>query len=176
MIFSPVSLEGAFILDPEPIEDSRGAFARTWCEREARDHGLNPRIAQVSLSRNLRAGTLRGMHYQRAPHAECKLVRCVRGALYDVIVDLRQDSPTFGRWEAFELTWDNGRQIYIPEGFAHGFQTLADGTDVLYQMSEFHHPESAAGFRWNDPAFGIQWPRPDPMLSPRDAGFPDFRP
>ena len=173
MKFFPLGMVGAFRIELERLEDERGCFARTWCEREARDHGLDPRVSQCSLSRNRSKGTLRGMHFQLAPHAEAKLVRCTRGALLDVIVDLRPGSPTRCQWEAVELTQDNNVEIYIPEGFAHGFQTLRDDTEVVYQISEFHHPGSAGGYRWDDPAFGIRWPL-EPILSPRDAAYPDF--
>jgi dTDP-4-dehydrorhamnose 3,5-epimerase len=172
--FVPLALNGAFRIELDPREDERGSFARTWCAREAEAHGLNPRVVQCSVSRNLLKGTLRGMHYQRPPHAEAKLVRCTRGAVLDVVLDLRPGSPTFKQWEALELTPDNGIQLYIPEGFAHGFQTLVDDTEVLYQMSEFHHPATACGVRWNDPAFEIAWPFADPILSERDASYPDF--
>jgi dTDP-4-dehydrorhamnose 3,5-epimerase len=174
--FVPLALAGAYLLEPRRTEDGRGHFARTWCVEEARAHGLEPAIAQCSLSWNLKRGTLRGMHYQRAPFEEVKVVRCVRGALVDVLLDLRPKSRTFGHWEAVELTEDNGLQVYVPAGFAHGFQTLRDGTEVHYQISTPYHPEAAAGVRWNDPAFGILWPLADPILSPRDAAFPDFHP
>lgn len=176
MNFVPLRLGGAFRLEPERLEDERGFFTRTWCAREAEAQGLNPQFVQCSVSWNRRKGTLRGMHHQRAPYLEAKLVRCTRGALLDVILDLRTDSPTFGQWQALELTQDNGLQLYIPAGFAHGFQTLQNDTEVLYQISEFHHPASAAGVRWNDPAFDIHWPLPDPILSAKDASYPDYRP
>lgn len=174
MKVAPLTLAGAFLIELERLEDDRGFFARTWCVREAEAHGLNPRVVQCSVSRNWQKGTLRGMHYQSAPHPETKLVRCTRGALLDVIVDLRPSSLTLGKWEAVELTQDNGLQLYIPEGFAHGFQTLEGDTEILYQISEFHHPEASGGFRWNDPAFGIRWPLANPILSPKDADYPDF--
>lgn len=174
MIFTPTPLAGAFVLDMERREDERGFFARTFCAEEFRAHGLNPRVAQCSVSFNRRRGTLRGLHWQAPPHAEAKLVRCVQGAIHDVIVDLRPDSPTFGRHFALELAAATGRALYVPEGFAHGFQTLADDTGVFYQMSEFHHPESGRGVRWNDPAFGIDWPLANPILNERDRAYPDF--
>jgi dTDP-4-dehydrorhamnose 3,5-epimerase len=155
--------------------DQRGFFARSWCRQEFDTHGLTTQLAQCSLSFNIRKGTLRGMHYQTEPHAEDKLVRCTRGAVYDVVLDLRPHSPTFRQWAAFKLTADNYRMLYIPKGLAHGFQTLADTTEVFYQMSEPYHPQSACGVRWNDPAFQIHWPLPDPILSQRDAGYPDFQ-
>jgi dTDP-4-dehydrorhamnose 3,5-epimerase len=174
MKFVPTPLDDVWIVEMERHEDERGSFARSWCENEFREQGLNPRLVQCSVSFNLRRGTLRGMHYQRAPHAEAKLVRCTRGAAYDVALDLRPGSKTFRQWTAVELTEENGRAVYIPEGCAHGFQTRADRTELFYQMSESHHPESAAGVRWNDPAFGIQWPEENAIISPRDAALPDF--
>jgi dTDP-4-dehydrorhamnose 3,5-epimerase len=176
MIYTRTALSGAYIIDLERREDERGFFARSWCVREFEEHGLNPRLVQCNISFNARKGTLRGMHFQAAPHEEAKLVRCTQGALYDVIIDIRPDSPTYTRWVGVELTAANRRMLYIPEGFAHGFQTLEDNTEVFYQMSEFHHPESARGFRWNDPAFGISWPLPDSIVSEKDAAYPDFRP
>lgn len=173
--FQETTIPGAFVIDIEPIADERGFFARAWCAREFEAHGLNPRLVQANVSYNRRRKTLRGMHLQRAPDEEAKLVRCTRGALYDVILDLRPDSPAFGRWVAYELSADNRRMLYIPEGCAHGFQTLADDTEVFYQHSAFYAPESATGVAWNDPAFGIEWPFPDdPILSPKDAAWPPF--
>jgi dTDP-4-dehydrorhamnose 3,5-epimerase len=172
MIFLPTKLQGAYHVEIEPHADQRGFFARVWCPREFEAHGLNPRLAQCSVSFNSRKGTLRGMHYQAAPHEEAKLVRCTRGSLYDVIIDLRPGSPTFRQWVGVELTAENRRMLYVPEGFAHGFQTLANDTEVFYQISEFHHPESAQGVRWNDPAFAIAWPLPYPFLSQRDGSYP----
>ena len=174
MIFTPTPLAGAVLVDLERNEDARGYFARTWCRREFAAAGLDVALAQCSVSHNRRRGTLRGLHYQAAPHEEDKLVRCTRGALHDVIVDLRPGSATYTRHFAVELTVENGRALFIPRGFAHGFQTLADDTDVLYQMSEFYAAEAARGVRWNDPAFGIAWPIAEPILHPRDAGYPDF--
>src|SRR5438128_11338283 len=139
VIFIEIQLQGAYIIEPEKLEDERGFFARSWCEREFAAHNLNPRTAQCNISFNRKTGTLRGMHYQTAPHAEAKLVRCTRGAIYDVIIDLRPNSPTFKQWVAVELTAKNRRMLSIPEGFAHGFQTLMDNTEVFYQMSEFYH-------------------------------------
>jgi dTDP-4-dehydrorhamnose 3,5-epimerase len=172
--FVRTTLPGAFRVEMDRLEDDRGFFARSWCAREAEEQALNPRVAQCNVSFNRRRGTLRGMHFQAAPHEEAKLVRCTRGALFDVIVDLRPNSPTFRKWEAFELTDGNGLAIYVPAGFAHGFQTLVDDTEVLYQMSEFYVAASARGVRWNDPTFGILWPLSDPILSARDATFADF--
>lgn len=174
MIFTELSLPGAFRIDIEPIADGRGAFARTFCAREFEARGLRTRIVQSNASFNAARGTLRGMHFQRAPMAEAKLVRCSRGAACDVIVDLRPGSRAYCRWEAVELTQDNGRMIYIPEGFAHGFQTLEADTEILYQMFEFHSPEHAAGVRWDDPAFGIVWPLENPTLSEKDRSYPPF--
>ena len=174
MIFRPTPLAGAMIVDPERIEDPRGFFARSWCRREAEAHGLDPRVVQCNISFNARRGTLRGMHYQVAPHAEAKLVRCTRGAVHDVIIDLRPGSATFKRHFAVVLTSSAHRMLYVPQGFAHGFQTLEDDTEVFYQMSEFHAPDSARGVRWNDPAFAIRWPDANPILSAPDRDYPDF--
>jgi dTDP-4-dehydrorhamnose 3,5-epimerase len=171
VIFIEIKLQGAFILDIEPREDERGFFARSWCEEEFKQHGLNPRLAQCNISFNEKRGTLRGMHYQVAPFAEAKLVRCTMGASYDVIIDLRPVSPTFKQWVSVELTAENRRAVYIPEGFAHGFQTLADNTEVFYQMTESYHPECARGLRWDDPTFGIVWPIEYPSISEKDSGF-----
>jgi len=156
-------------------EDERGFFARTFCQEEFRARGLNPRVVQCSVSFNKKEGTLRGMHFQVAPYAEAKWVRCARGAIYNVIIDLRVDSPTFKQWVALELTADNRRMLYVAEGFVHGFQTLEDNTEVFYQTSEFYHPECARGVRWNDPTFGIQWPLETRTISPGDQGYPDFQ-
>jgi dTDP-4-dehydrorhamnose 3,5-epimerase len=174
MIFLETSLKGAFIIEPEKHEDERGFFARTWCQREFATYRLKTRLAQCSISFSHKRGALRGMHYQAAPYEEVKLVRCTRGAIYDVVVDLRPDSPTFTRWVAVELTADNHRMLYVPEKFAHGFQTLEDNTEVFYQMSQFYAPEYARGVRWNDLAFGIQWPLAERIISERDHSYPDF--
>ena len=174
MIFTETTLKGAYLIDPERVEDDRGFFARSWCQREFRAQGLNPSLVQCNVSFNRRKGTLRGMHYQAAPHAEAKLVRCTSGAIYDVIVDLRADSPSLKQWIGVELSAASRRMLYIPEGFGHGFQTLEDNTEVFYQMSAFHHAESIRGWRWNDPAFAITWPLPNPFLSPRDKNHVDF--
>lgn len=174
MIFTQTKLTGAFIIEPERHEDERGFFARMWCQDEFEAHGLNPRLVQCNVSFNRQMGTLRGMHYQAGPHAEAKLVRCTRGAICDVAVDLRPDSLTFRQWVIVELTANNHRMFYIPESFAHGFQTLKDNSEVFYQMSEFYHPEAARGVRWNDPAFMIQWPRNEPIISAKDQSYPDF--
>jgi dTDP-4-dehydrorhamnose 3,5-epimerase len=174
MIFTETDLAGAFLVELEKREDERGFFARSWCQKEFSDHGLNARLVQCNISFNKRKGTLRGLHYQAAPHEEAKLVRCTRGALYDVIVDLRPKSPTFKRHFALELTPDNYRMLFIPEGFAHGFQTLEDDTEIFYQMSELFVPGYGRGVRWNDPAFGITWPITPPILNERDGTYPDF--
>lgn len=169
MIFTETKLKGAFVIDIEPLEDQRGFFARAWCRDEFERHGLNTRIVHCNISFNKQRGTLRGMHYQAPPFAEAKLVRCTRGAIYDVIIDLRSDSPTFHEWFSVELTAENHRALFVPEGFAHGFQTLMDNSEVFYQMSEIFHPEHARSLRWNDPAFEIAWPIPDPILSEKDS-------
>ena len=169
MIFTETKLKGAFVIDIEPLEDQRGFFARAWCRDEFERHGLNTRIVHCNISFNKQRGTLRGMHYQAPPFAEAKLVRCTRGAIYDVIIDLRSDSPTFHEWFSVELTAENHRALFVPEGFAHGFQTLMDNSEVFYQMSEIFHPEHARSLRWNDRAFEIAWPIPDPILSEKDS-------
>lgn len=177
MIFTPTELPDVVVVDLEPREDERGFFARAWCAREFAAAGLSTDLVQCNLSFNEELGTLRGMHFQRSPHAEAKLVRCTRGAIYDVAVDLRPGSPTHRRWVGVELTAENRRALYVPEGFAHGYQTLAGGTETFYQVSEWYTPEAEGGVRWNDPAFGIDWPLPDdPVLSPKDASWPDYRP
>jgi dTDP-4-dehydrorhamnose 3,5-epimerase len=174
MIFTETKLKGAFILELERLEDERGFFARAWCQREFVNHGLTPQLVQCSVSFNHKRGTLRGMHYQIAPHEEARLVRCTRGAIYDVIIDLRPDSPTFAHWLAVELSEENRRMLYVPEKFANGFQTLRDDSEIFYQMSEFYAPECARGIRWNDPAFAIKWPEGHGVLSDRDRNYPDF--
>jgi dTDP-4-dehydrorhamnose 3,5-epimerase len=164
------------VVEVEPASDERGMLARTFDAELFRERGLSAEMVQCSTSFNHRAGTLRGLHYQAAPHAECKLVRCTAGAAYDVIVDLRPDSPTHGRWAAVELSWDNRRAVYVPRGVAHGFQTLADGSELLYMIDTPYVPEAARGVRWDDPAFGIDWPDPggERTLSDRDRSFPDY--
>jgi dTDP-4-dehydrorhamnose 3,5-epimerase len=174
VIFSPTQLNGAYILELDRKCDDRGYFARTWCRRELEQAGLNASLVQCSVSYNVHRGTLRGMHWQAPPYAEVKIVRCTRGAIWDAIIDLRPESPTYMRHLEVELTADSGRALYVPEGMAHGFVTLADASEVLYQMSEFHDPASARGIRWNDPAFAIGWPLSNPILHPRDAAYPDF--
>jgi dTDP-4-dehydrorhamnose 3,5-epimerase len=174
MIITPTRLAGAFLVELEPHRDERGFFARTWCRRELAEHGLDAEIAQESLSYNRRRGTLRGLHFQRPPHAETKIVSCPRGAIFDVIVDLRPDSPTYLEWQGFELDAENRRALYIPKGFAHGFQTLTDEAEIAYRISEFHAPGAAAGHRYDDPAFGIDWPLSVAVISERDLAWPPF--
>jgi dTDP-4-dehydrorhamnose 3,5-epimerase len=174
--FAATALPGVFTVEVVPREDERGFFARTWCREEFAAQGLSDRLVQCSISLNRRRGTLRGLHYQAPPHAEDKLVRCTHGAVYDVVVDLRVDSPTFCRHVAVELTAASYRAVYLPRGCAHGFQTLADDTQVFYQMSQSYAAHAGRGVRWNDPRFGIRWPIPDPILNARDASFPDFEP
>jgi dTDP-4-dehydrorhamnose 3,5-epimerase len=175
MIFKETKLQGAFIIEVQRLEDDRGFFGRSFCRREFSERRLNPEVVQCNISFNRDTGTLRGMHYQAAPHAEDKVIRCTRGCLYDVIVDLRRESPTFKQWIAVELSEDNRQMLYVPKGFAHGFQTLTDNTEIFYLMSEFYHPESSRGARWNDPAFGIQWPEGErAILSERDRNWTDY--
>ncbi|EIJ43123.1 dTDP-4-dehydrorhamnose 3,5-epimerase [Beggiatoa alba B18LD] len=171
MKFTQTTLAGAYLIEPELRIDERGFFARAWCEQEFTAQGLNPRLVQCNISFNHKKGTLRGMHYQAKPHEEVKVVRCTAGAIYDVIIDIRPDSPTFKSWFAVELTANNHKMLYIPEGFAHGFQTLVDNTEVFYQMSAFYHAESARGIRWDSPLVGIQWLIENPIISERDRGF-----
>jgi dTDP-4-dehydrorhamnose 3,5-epimerase len=174
MIFTETSIMGAFIIDLDPSRDDRGFFARTFCEREFHDRGLASKFVQCSFSQSVRRGVLRGLHYQTEPHGETKLVRCTGGAIYSVIVDLRPDSPTFKRWASFELSQKNARSLYVPTFVANGFQALTDGAEVAYQISEFYHPESARGIRWDDPGLGVEWPIVPRFLSERDARYPNF--
>jgi dTDP-4-dehydrorhamnose 3,5-epimerase len=176
MRFLETPLAGARVIEIVPHADPRGFFARTFCRDELVAAGLPGEFMQASVSYNLRRGTLRGMHFQAAPHEEPKLVRCTRGALHDVIIDLRPGSATRCRWFGVELSAENRRTLYVPPGFAHGFQTLVDDTEILYQMAEPYMPGLARGVRWNDPAFGIAWPIADPFMSERDAVYPDYRP
>jgi dTDP-4-dehydrorhamnose 3,5-epimerase len=176
MTFKETKLPGVFEIGLELRADERGFFARSWCEREFRDKGLNPKLVQCSVSFNSRMGTLRGMHFQAESLPEAKTVRCTRGSVYDVILDLRFGSPTFKRWTAVTLTASNRNAVYVPEGCAHGFVTLEDDTEVFYQISEFYHPDLARGVRWNDPAFGIVWPTTVELISDRDKTYPDFQP
>src|SRR5574337_223280 len=176
MIFLETALQGAYVIELEKREDERGFFARSWCAREFVSKGLDPHLVQCNVSFNKLKGTLRGLHYQTPPHAEVKLVRCTRGSLFDVIVDLRKDSPTFLQWVGIELTATNHRMLYIPKRFAHGFQTLEDNTEIFYQMSEFYEPAASKGLRWNDPRLGINWPDAGGVMSQKDQTYPDLEP
>ena len=175
MIFKETKLQGAYIIDPTIIGDDRGFFARAWCQKTFAEQGLNAALAQSNISFNKFKGTVRGMHRQIAPAAEVKLVRCTRGAIYDVIVDLRPDSITYKQWVGVELTADNHRMLYVPEGFAHGYQTLEDDCEVFYQVSQFYSPSHERGARHNDPAFGIEWPVPITTVSTKDQQWPDYQ-
>ena len=172
MIFTETKLKGAFVIDLERRSDERGFFARTFCQHEFRDHGLKPVIAQANVASNNKKGTLRGMHFQYPPMAETKLVRCTRGAILDIIVDLRPESPTYLQHVAVELTEENMRALYVPERFAHGYQTLRDGTDTSYQVGEFYAPNTEGGLRYDDPKLGLAWPLPVSVISPKDQAFP----
>lgn len=174
MNFAETKLADAYIVLPDIAEDERGYFARIWCARELKDMGLNGRLAQSSISYNKRKGTLRGMHFQAWPHHEAKLVRCTRGAIFDVIVDLRPESPTFKQWIGMELSEDNHKMLYVPEDCAHGFQTLRDETEVTYYVSEFYEPGAERGFRYDDPAFGISWPYEVVVVSAKDQQWSEF--
>ncbi len=174
MIFRSLEIAGAYLLEPERHKDERGFFARTFCRRELEDRDLEPAIAQCNVSFNIRRGTVRGMHYQAPPSQEVKLVRCTRGAIWDVILDLRPDSPSFRHHVAAPLDAESRASLYVPAGVAHGFQTLTDAAEVFYQMSEFYDPAAGRGVRWNDPAFQITWPEDVTVISDRDLEFPDF--
>jgi dTDP-4-dehydrorhamnose 3,5-epimerase len=174
VIVTETKLKGAFVLEPKRFEDERGFFARNWSRQELAAHGLDTRIAECNISFNRKRGTLRGMHYQAAPHGQVKIVRCTMGAIYDVIIDLRPDSVTYRQWLAVELTAQNRLMLYIPVDFAHGFQTLLDDTEVSYQMSSVYAPASERAVRWDDPAFGISWPEPVTVMNTRDRSHPDF--
>ena len=174
MTFHETNLPGVFEVHIEPRYDERGFFARSWCQKEFEEHGLDPRLVQCSVSFNSRKGTLRGLHYQAAPHPEAKVVRCTQGEIYDVVLDLRPQSPTFRDWIGMVLSAKNRVMLYIPEGCAHGFLTLEDQTEIFYQMSEFYHAESARGVRWDDPAFQIAWPGEVKVISERDRTYPNF--
>jgi dTDP-4-dehydrorhamnose 3,5-epimerase len=174
MKFLPTKLQGAFEVQLESHADERGSFARSWCTNEFESNGLNPKLAQCSISYNVKKGTLRGMHFQAEPYPEAKLVRCTRGALYDVVVDLRPESPTFREWIGIELTPTNQKMVYVPERCGHGFITLADETEVFYQITEFYHAGLSQGVRWDDPAFQIAWPMTPVVMSDRDRAYPDF--
>lgn len=174
MIFSESKLKGAFVIEIEKLEDERGFFGRYWCADEMKNYGLNVNIRQANISFNKYKGTLRGMHFQIAPHQEAKLVRCSRGSIFDVIIDLRKDSPTFKQWYGVELTQDNFKMLYVPEDFAHGFITLEDNCEINYLMSEFYVPGAGATIRWNDPIFKINWPLEPIIISEKDKMQPDF--
>jgi dTDP-4-dehydrorhamnose 3,5-epimerase len=175
MLFTETGLRGALLVELERHQDDRGFFARSWCQREFEEHGLSPTMVQCNVSWNRAKGTLRGLHYQVAPHEEAKLVRCTRGAIYDVIVDFREESPTFLEHYAVELTDLNQRALYVPERFAHGFLTLTDDAEVFYQMSSFYEPAAGRGLRWDDPVLAISWPQPVVIISERDRSYPDLR-
>lgn len=175
MIFEETKLKGAYLIKLKELADERGFFARSWCQREFEQRGLIARVVQANLSFNREKGTLRGMHYQVAPYEETKLVRCTRGAIYDVIIDLRPESPTRRQWIGAELTDTNRHMLFVPEGFAHGFQTLADDTEVTYQVSQFYTPGAEQGARYHDPAFGIKWPLDVSVISEKDANWPHYR-
>ncbi|MHB8170367.1 MAG: dTDP-4-dehydrorhamnose 3,5-epimerase [Thermincolia bacterium] len=175
MIFTETKIPGVYVIEIQPLKDERGFFACTWCQEEFHARGLNPRLVQCNISFNRQKGTLRGMHYQVWPHEEAKLVRCTRGAIYDVIIDLRPWSTAYKQWTAVELSGNNRKLLYIPEGCAHGFQTLEDNTEVFYQMSEFYQPQQARGVCWNDPAFGIQWLEVGyRIISDKDKSYPEY--
>jgi len=172
--FIQTGIPGALVIEPELLVDERGFFTRSFCRQEFLDHGLETEVVQCNNSMNRRKGTLRGMHYQVAPRAEAKLVRCIQGRMWDVAVDLREDSPAYCRWFGVHLNAENRKMLYVPAGCAHGFVTLEDATEVFYQMFEEYSPEHARGVRWNDPCFGIEWPVSDPVLSGRDRNYPDY--
>jgi dTDP-4-dehydrorhamnose 3,5-epimerase len=172
MQFHEVGIAGAYLIEPERVVDERGFFARTWCRQEFAERGLDTSVFQSGVAYNRRRGTLRGLHFQVAPYEETKLVRCTRGAIYDVLLDLRSDSATFGRWHAVELTAENRHELHIPRGVAHGYLTLCDDCEIFYQISAAYQPSAAGGVRWDDPAFGIEWPDDPQIISERDASFP----
>lgn len=176
MIFTETKLKGAYTIEIEQLKDNRGFFARSWCQREFEEHGLTSRVVQTNVSFNIKKGTLRGMHYQIAPYEEAKLIRCTNGAIYDVIIDLRPDSPTYLQWVGAELTADNHKMLFVPESFAHGFQTLQDNTEVTYQVTQFYTPGSERGIRWNDKTINIEWLVDVNVISDKDKNWPDFRP
>ena len=177
MHFRETELGGVYIVELQKITDSRGFFARAWCRDEQKHTGLSMEVAQCNISNNAKKGTLRGMHYQAEPHGEIKFVRCIHGAIYDVVIDLRKTSPTYLKWIGVELSDANGHAVHIPKGFAHGYQTLADASEIFYQVSEPYNPTSENGVRWNDPVFGIQWPNTTaPTISEKDRTWPDYIP
>ena len=175
MIFTETKLPGAYVVDLQERHDNRGFFARAWCRNELQDQGIPMQVVQANLAHTEKRGTLRGMHYQIPPHAELKFFRCIRGGIYDVMLDLRPESPTFGQWLGIELSAENRRAVYIPAGFAHGYQTLTDDAEVFYMVSEAYAPGAESGIRWNDPAFGIEWPITENLiLSDKDLNWPDY--
>ena len=175
MIFRETKLKGAFVIEPEKHEDERGFFARSWCQKEFKVHGLNPNIVQANIALSLQKGTLRGMHYQIRPYQEAKLVRCIRGAVFDVIIDLRPNSITYCEWLGVELSAESHAMLYVPEGFAHGYLTLENNTEVFYMVSQFYTPDSERGVRWDDPVFNIEWPETsDLVISDKDQHWPDY--
>ena len=174
MKFTETKLKGAYVIEVEPLADERGFFARSWCQKEFAEHGLDPNLVQCNISFNLKKGTLRGMHYQAEPYQEAKLIRCTKGAIYQVVIDIRPDSFTFKQWVAVELTAENRKMLYVPKGMASGFQTLMDNTEVFYQMGEFYHPESAKVVRWDNPAFEIEWPIEVKIISDKDNSDQDL--
>jgi dTDP-4-dehydrorhamnose 3,5-epimerase len=177
MIFLETKLRGAFVIQLEKMEDQRGFFARAWCRKEFEEHGLNSDLAQANIAFSRKKGTLRGMHYQVSPYQEAKSVRCINGAIFDVAIDLRPESSTYKDWIGVELTADNYKMLYVPENFAHGYQTLTENTGVFYQVSQFYSPDHERGISWNDPLFGIQWPiADDVVISEKDHSWPDYVP
>lgn len=175
MIFNETKLKGAYIIEIKQLADERGFFGRLWCKKEMEEHGLNGNVVQVNTSSSKSKGTIRGLHYQKHPYEETKLMRCTKGAIYDVIIDLRKDSPTFLEWIGVELTDDNYKMLYVPEGFAHGFITLADNTEVIYLVTQFYTPGAEAGIRFDDPQFKINWPVEVTTVSEKDRSHPDFK-
>jgi dTDP-4-dehydrorhamnose 3,5-epimerase len=176
MIFTETKLKDAFIIEIKKIEDERGFFGRSWCKREMEEHGLNSNVVQQNTSLSKMKGTIRGLHYQKHPYEETKLIRCTKGAIFDVIIDLRKDSPTFLQWMGVELTEDNYKMLYIPEKFAHGFLTLTNNSEVTYLVTQFYSPGVEGGIRFDDPVFNIQWPVPVEVVSDKDKSHPDFNP
>jgi dTDP-4-dehydrorhamnose 3,5-epimerase len=172
--FTRVDIEGALLVTMEPFRDDRGWFARAWCEEEFRDQGIEMRAVQTNVSHNVRRGTIRGLHWQVEPHLEAKLLRCTAGAVYDVIADVRPTSPTFGSWQGFELAAGSEQLVFVPEGCAHGYQALQDGSEVTYSVSTPYAPGTERGVRWDDPSFDIRWPIADVIVSDKDASWPDF--
>lgn len=175
MKFMETNVEGCFVIEPDRFDDDRGFFSRIWDQKEFSQRGLSTSFAQFNLAFNHKAATLRGMHFQHAPHAEVKLVRCTRGSVYDVIIDLRPDSKTYLKHAGVELSAENYKTFYVPKGCAHGYVTLVDGAEVAYQVSDSYAPQAAGGVRWNDPAFGIKWPITPGIVNPRDANYPDYK-